>query len=182
MLLSAMSCTHCGGAGLELEPNGVAVCKFCGTANKVNGIICPRCEWVSPASRESCPECGTGLFRTCAECQTKNWSGSEQCVKCGAALDLLAYTASRLQQADTTNRLSSQQRFAKEIKAEEERAAQKRTAQFAEMEARRQQGLAESQARQRAQERQLMLGLLVSILLIAAVVAVAVVYFKVGQP
>ncbi len=181
MLLSAIPCSHCGGAGLQMEPNGVAICRFCGTPNTVKGIICPHCEWVSPANRETCPECSGTLFRACPACQTKNWSGSDKCVKCGEAMDLLAFTAARLQQADTGNRLSSQQRFAKEIKADEERAAQKRTAQFAEAEVRRRQGLAESAAQQAARERRMWLALVVGALVIIAIVVGFAVYSSVAR-
>ncbi len=176
MLLSAFPCSHCGSHGLVLEPDGVATCQFCGTPNAVTGTICPDCEWVNPVNKETCETCNAALFRVCPACNTKNWAGATACVKCGETLDTLAYMTSRLQQADTSQRLTSHSRSIKEVKAEQERASQKRTAQFAEQEKRRQRGLADARTQQAARENQWMALVFIALLLFGLLVVAALFY------
>lgn len=176
MLLSAIPCSHCGSHGLVLEPDGVATCQFCGTPNSVQGLICPNCEWVNSAKKESCETCGAALFRACPACHAQNWAGATACVKCGDALDTLAYMTSRLQQADTSQRLTSRSRSIREVKAEEERAAQKRTAQFEEQEKRRLRGLTDARTRQATRESQVMAIVFIALIVFGLVLVVALFY------
>lgn len=159
-----------------LEPDGVATCQFCGTPNAVKGVICPECEWVNPAAKEACETCGTALFRTCPACNAKNWVGAAACVQCGQTLDTLAYMTSRLQQADTSHRLTSQSRSIKEVKDEEERAAQKRSAYFEEQEKRRLKGLANASARRAARENQVMAFAIVAFIILGLLIVAALFY------
>ena len=176
MLLNTIPCSHCGSPGLVLEPDGVATCQFCGTPNLVKGVICSNCEWVNPANQETCETCGAALFRTCPACNTKNWAGAAACVQCGEALDTLAYMTSRLQQADTSQRLTSRSRSIKEVKAEEERASRIRTAQFEEMEKRRLRGLADARGQQSTRESQIMAIVFVALIVFGLVIVVALFY------
>jgi hypothetical protein len=179
MLLNTIPCSHCGSHGLVLEPDGVATCQFCGTPNAVQGTICSTCEWVNPANQETCETCNTALFRTCPACNAKNWAGATACVKCGETLDTLAYMTSRLQQADTSQRLTSRSRAIKEVKAEEERASQKRTAQFEEVEKRRLRGLSNARTQQAGRESQIMTLAFIA-LVVFGLVIVAALFFAFG--
>lgn len=176
MLLSAIPCSHCGSHGLVLEADGIAACQFCGTPNSVSGIICPDCEWVNPTKKETCETCGAALFRACPACNAKNWAGATACVKCGETLDTLAYMTSRLQQADTSQRLTSRSRSIKEIKEEEERAAQKRTAQFEEQERRRLRGLTDARTRQAKRENQFMAVIFIVVIVFGLLIVAALLY------
>lgn len=176
MLLNAIPCSHCGSHGLVLEADGIPTCQFCGTPNSVKGVICPDCEWVNAAHKETCETCGAALFRTCPACNAKNWAGATACVKCGETLDTLAYMASRLQQADTSQRLTSRSRSIKEIKEEEERASQKRTAQFEEQEKRRLRGLTDARTRGAARENQFMALVFIALIVFGLLIVGALLY------
>ena len=173
--LRVIPCSNCNGAGLELQPDGQAVCKFCGTTNALDGPICPRCEVVNAAGAEVCDNCGLALIRTCPDCEAINWSGAEQCVNCGRALDTLDHLMNRLQEG-TEGRLNRQQAESRSIKEEEEAAAQRRSAYFVEIEQRRQQELAEAK-RKADRERQVMqmfaIGAVVVVVVIIAVIVAA---------
>jgi class 3 adenylate cyclase/tetratricopeptide (TPR) repeat protein len=47
---------------------------------------CPACQHEAPADAQFCPECGTKLVVTCAQCATENGPGHKFCKHCGAAL------------------------------------------------------------------------------------------------
>jgi uncharacterized protein YbaR (Trm112 family) len=152
-MLRDLSCPHCGGAGLELQPNGQAACKYCGTPLELEGqIICPNCELINPAAADFCQSCRRPLYRVCPVCQYRNWSGAEHCGQCGQALDMLEYLTDRARQ-DTASRLTYQQEIAPHIKAQEEAAAQRQMDTMLEIEHRRQQGLAEARVRRQSSER-----------------------------
>jgi hypothetical protein len=181
MQLNTFICSHCAGAGLRLDSEGVVVCEFCGTANDIDGTVCHNCEWVNTNQTESCAQCGLGLFRTCPACQTRNWGGATACAQCGEALDTLAYMTSRLQKADAGQRLTSQQRFARDIKAEEARAAERRTAHFRDMEDRRRKGVLEATARRAARERQVMTMLIGLVLVVIVLLTIFAFYQYLGR-
>ena len=171
--LRTLLCSNCNGAGLELHPDGQAVCKFCGTVNAMTGPICPFCETVNEAGAEVCANCGRGLVRTCPACEAANWSGAEQCVNCGRALDTLDHLLGRLQEG-TEGRLHRQQAESRYLKEQEEAASQRRSAYFQELEQRRQQELAGAR-RKADRERQTMqaiaIGAVVVALIVIAVIA-----------
>lgn len=182
MLLNTLPCSHCDAAGLELEGDGAVVCKFCGTPNALTGTLCARCEWVNPTRAEVCETCSTSLYRTCPACRTRNWSGAAQCVKCAAPLDALSLTAARLQMGDTASRLSLQQRMSRDLKQEEDRAAQVRSAKFADVETERRRVLAEAHARQQVREQQITVGLLVVVGVVIFIVVAVLAYTLISPP
>jgi hypothetical protein len=161
---------------LELEADGAVVCKFCGTPNALSGTLCPRCEWVNPTRADVCETCSASLYRTCPACRTRNWSGASHCVKCAEPLDALSLTAARLQLGDTASRLSQQQRMSRDLKQDEDRAAQARSAKFADVETERRRVLAEAHTRQQVREQQMTLGLLVGIGVVVFIVVAVLVY------
>src|ERR1041384_33886 len=147
-MLREIPCSHCAGVGLELQPDGSALCKFCGAQNTLAGPICPRCERVNPAGAEHCEICRQVLTRVCPNCQSKNWSGADRCTQCGQSLDALEFVARRW----LTDVRSEQQQQAPGIKAQEEAASQRRMAQMLEMEERRQHALNEAARLQAGRE------------------------------
>jgi len=170
--LRQTACLHCGGAGLELSPEGQVKCKFCGTVNDLPGGVCPRCECVSAPGAEFCENCHAALSRTCPVCRAKNWSGATQCAQCGQPLDTLHGLIGRLQE-DTDGRLNRQQRESAGLKALEEQAAVRRLEQLRGIDQRREQAQAEAMARRAARERQIIAAFFIIMgLVIVGVVAV----------
>ena len=170
-MLREIPCSHCAGAGLELQPDGSALCKFCGARNALAGPICPRCERVNPPGAEHCEICRQALIRVCPQCQSKNWSGLDRCTQCGQALDALEFVARRW----LTDVRSEQQQQAPGIKAQEEASSQRRIAQMMEMEARRQKALNEAATLQAARERRMMTWVFVGAGFMFLIIIVAVI-------
>lgn len=169
-MLRELSCTECGGAGLELQPDGGVICRFCGTAN-TPGVVCPRCHHVSPRRAEACANCQAGLVTVCPACRARNWSGLEACAECGQELDALTYLADRWIQG-TDNARQARLQSIRQVKADEAAASERRMSQLMEVEAQRVADLNRALARRAARERQLLtilgVGLGAFILLVAA--------------
>lgn len=166
--LSHIPCTFCQGAGLEVQTATQAACKYCGTVNSLEGVLCGECAGLNPPGADVCGECGRGLYRACPNCQARNWNGHDECQECGQPLDTLSLMTPRVGQ-DTASRLDQQQRDSRAIKAEEATAADRRMSQLMEMDRRRQQTLRE------ASERLIMTATGVAV--VAFIVLIAVVYF-----
>ena len=138
--LSDALCTNCQSAGLELQAESTAVCRYCGTVNAVKGLICPHCEFINAAGAQICASCHQSLNRKCPKCNTINWAGAELCIRCQNPLDVVTSLGARYA-TDTAGRLRAQQRDAAGIKAKEAFDADKRTAKLNAIEQRRQQNL-----------------------------------------
>ncbi len=152
MKLAELTCTHCDGAGLELQAEGAVVCRYCGTPNALEGTLCPRCDEVNGPGIDICTDCRQSLTRTCPDCGTKLWSGTERCGHCGRALDAVALASGRWG-VDPANRLNEQTRAAAALKASELADGARRNAEFEAIEGRRQAFLAEARRRRDAQQR-----------------------------
>lgn len=170
MYLNEVLCTNCQGAGLELESESRAVCRYCGTANAVAGVLCAQCEFVNAAARESCEGCRQALWRKCPNCGTRNWTGAEACRDCQQPLDVTARTSARWGDS-TANRLNAQAREAPAMKAHEAAGSQRRMADLEAIETRRQAGLRDAQKRRDAQQRVMLVAM--SLLVMGFVVVVA---------
>jgi hypothetical protein len=179
MYLNDILCTHCQGAGLELENESGAICRYCGTANSVPGTLCPRCEFVNPTGDETCGGCRQALSRKCPKCGVQNWIGLEQCAACGQPLDVVAVAAARWG-TDTAGRLNAQQHDAAGLKAQEAADSQRRMAELEAIEERRQALLFETRQRRDAQQRVLLavVGLSVVGFIVVVAIALAVAYFS----
>jgi hypothetical protein len=171
MYLNDILCTHCQGAGLELENESQAVCRYCGTANAVAGVVCPRCEFVNPIGEETCGACRQALSRKCPKCGVQNWIGLEACGACGQRLDVVAVAAARWG-TDTAGRLNAQQHDAAGLKAQEAADSQRRMAELEAIEERRQALLFETRQRRDAQQRVLLVVVALSVLGFIVVVVV----------
>jgi hypothetical protein len=138
--LSGTLCSNCQAAGLELENEAEAVCRYCGARNTLDGIICPYCELINAAGAETCQDCHRNLYRPCPACATPNWAGAEHCLRCQGPLDAVAALGARYR-TDTAGRLRAQQHEAAGIKAMEAAASERRLAELNAIEERRQQYL-----------------------------------------
>ncbi len=170
MYLTEVLCTNCQGAGLELESESQAVCRFCGTANAVAGVLCAQCDFVNAAAAETCEGCRHALWRACPRCGARNWSGAEACRTCREPLDVTTRAGARASMT-TADRLDTQAREATAFKAVQAAGSQARMAGFEAIEARRQAGLREAQTRRDAQQR--LMWISVSLLLVGFAVVVA---------
>jgi hypothetical protein len=149
--LNAIPCWQCQGAGLELEPDGRARCKYCDAVNELAGPACPRCEHVSGAGARNCEACGTSLTVTCTRCQARNWSGVERCADCGQHLDTLGALIDR--SGDAGLRFHARQRDLAGLAAQEDENARQRRAYLEDIDRRRQQAIAEAAARKAREQR-----------------------------
>ena len=179
MYLTEVLCTNCQGAGLELESESRAVCRFCGTANAVAGVLCVQCDFINSAAAETCEGCRQAMWRTCPNCGARNWSGEEACRTCGQPLDVTTRTGARAGMT-TASRLDAQARQATAFKEVQAADSQRRMADFEAIEARRQAGLREAQTRRDAQQRVIWIAvsLLLAGFVVVVVLAVAWTYFK----
>ncbi len=170
--LSSHLCLHCEGAGLELHSGGQVICRYCGTANMLDGVVCPQCEHISAAGAEVCGNCRQTLQRPCPKCGTRNWSGAETCRHCAASLDPVARLSNRYG-VDPAARFNEQQHSSRGIKLEEEQASRRRLAELTAIEARRQANLRAAQEKKAAEQRVMLIGTAAIVFVIVAAVAVS---------
>jgi len=152
MHLDEIHCTNCQGAGLELQPDGQAVCRYCGTTNPIDGVVCARCETLNPADAEACQVCRQALWRQCPACGTRNWRGAEQCAQCGRSLSPVAFISTRWG-TDPANRLNELAQDSAAIKAQEAADSERRMAELQAIDQRRLELLSQARQRRDAQQR-----------------------------
>ena len=170
--LSETLCTNCHAAGLDLQAETSAVCRYCGTVNSVPGLICPQCEFVNAAEARTCDGCHQSLYRKCPQCGTPNWAGADNCLRCQNPLDAVASLGARYR-TDTAGRLRAQQHDAASIKAKEAVDSDRRIAELNAIEERRQHFLSDA-VRQRDSQQRLWIAAL--IILGFVVIAGAVIF------
>jgi len=167
--LSDTLCSHCQSAGLDLQNESSAVCRYCGTENTVAGVICPHCEFINPASAQACGDCHQSLTRKCSQCGTPNWAGAETCIRCQQPLDAVASLGARY--VDTAARLRAQQHDAAGLKAKEAVDSRRRLDEMNASEARRQNYLSQaSQAGVRQQRFWILALIILGFIIIGATV------------
>lgn len=149
--LSDTLCSNCQSAGLELQTETRAVCRYCGTVNTVDGIICPHCEFINPTGAQTCADCHQSLTRKCPQCGTPNWAGAETCMRCRQPLDAIAVLGARY--TDTAARLRAQQHDAGSLKAKEAADSKRRLDEMNAMEERRQHYLKQATQTRDSQQR-----------------------------
>jgi serine/threonine-protein kinase len=175
--LNAYACAQCNGLGLEVQDDGRAACRFCGTINAIPGVICAECECVNPTDEVYCSACRQALARFCPTCQAQNWAGADYCVECGEPLDALSYLTDRWGQKASGSVLSiNRAEEMRALKAVEEAAAQKRRAALDDQARAYEAKVRASQQRQTEQQQQALLYIGIAALVIIAIgVMVAVV-------
>ena len=178
-MLSEVACQHCEAAGLEVQADGAVKCRYCGTVNHLEGVVCPACEHVNAPGADVCANCRRTLVVTCPACGVRNWSGAEACADCGRTLDSISRLSTRYG-SDPANFYRELQQSAAPIKARETAASGRRMAEMEAMEQRRLAALAEARRRQQKQQRALTLVLLLVVVGFALIVAaaLAVTYFS----
>ena len=149
--LSDTLCSNCQAAGLELQTETSAECRYCGTVNTVAGEICPHCEFINLAGAQTCADCHQSLTRKCTKCGTPNWAGAEVCMRCQQPLDAVAALGARY--VDTAARLRAQQHDAAGIKAKEAVDSNRRLDEMNAMEERRQKYLNQAVQTRDSQQR-----------------------------
>jgi hypothetical protein len=174
-MLRELTCSNCNGAGLELEPDGSARCRYCGTVNALGGIVCPQCEWLNAAEAEACAHCRGTLWHVCRACGRRSWSGTEQCPQCGASLDTLARMGPRLRPA--AGHWLDVQDGAAAIKAEEDATSRQRMAELEAIEARRLTAALAARERQAARDRRLMVFVAIGLTVFAGLTALGILAF-----
>jgi hypothetical protein len=160
--LHEILCAQCSGAGLQLQPDGRVVCRFCGAADTLEGIICANCEWVNAPGASNCANCRQGLTRLCPDCSARNWSGADRCSNCGHPLDTLGYVMGT-RVGGTPAQLERQRRDVSKIKETEEADSERRREYFEEIERRRQAALADAKRRS-VKEHRMMTVILIAVL------------------
>lgn len=178
--LTEIPCANCAGAGLELQDDGQVTCHFCGTPNSIQGEICPACQHVNDLNADYCESCQLALIRYCPNCQTKNWSGLENCAVCGQSLDALAYLNERWQQ-NTPEGKAQQLNDIRAVKAAEEEAAQKRMAKMMAQEQQRQKEISSAITRRSRNESLLIALLIGGVVVIVLIVGLVVLFGSGGQ-
>ncbi len=173
-LLASRLCQQCEGAGLELHAGGQVICRYCGTVNALDGVVCPHCEHLSPAGAQFCGNCRQTLERPCPACGTRNWAGAETCRQCAQSLDAVALLSNRFG-VDPAERFNEQQRSARGVKAEAALGSERRLAGFEAMEQRRQAGIAGAREKKAAEQRVLLAGTAAVVFVIIALVVVSLI-------
>lgn len=176
-MLSEIACPHCGALELTAQdPTGLVVCTKCGLKYGTNDpLACPNCEAINSKLAATCKACGTALKLKCPSCDADNWAGASYCIRCNASFDKVEALAQRHAQG-FRGTWEEQRRQAKALKVKEAIASEKRLAQMWGTDTQRQTELAEQQAKQKAQQNQLLffatVGLLIFVILAIVIVIV----------
>jgi hypothetical protein len=171
--LATLLCTHCEAAGLELQAGGQVLCRYCGTANVLDGVVCAHCEHTNLPGAETCGNCRQSLERACPNCGARNWAGAETCGNCAASLDTVSLMKPRLG-VNPADRFNEQQRSSRSLKEQEAQSADRRTAEFRAMEARRQANIAAAQQKKSAEQRMMLIGVAAVAIVIVVILIVSV--------
>ena len=149
-------------------------CVVCGSEHELSGHLCPHCLTFHDELASNCINCGSALTRICTNCHHTNWSGFDVCSNCGQKTDIFVSLSSSAQEA-TVKRLSRQMEQASNIKHEEEISSKKRMAELIAIEEARQAELRLRLAKQKRQERQLLMIVIGSVLVFLLVLVVVAV-------
>lgn len=155
-ILKEVACPDCANA-IDVREHGQHItCDACGGHFILQGHLCPQCQTYHDEEAIVCRQCGYALKRACRKCLTANWAGDEYCANCGTAMDILELLNQQYKGA-TADRLQRQMAMARQLKEEEERASQRRAAEFKALEAERQAEFAARLKEQREKERLLIM-------------------------
>lgn len=132
-------------------------------------LLCPVCETENDALRQTCLNCGQSLISVCPRCNTVNAITAEQCFACGQQFDALGQIMAR-HEVRFADRFTRQATTAIEITAAQKESDRARSQQMWEVERQRQELLANQLVRRKAQERQLMIGATIAVIVVVAIV------------
>jgi hypothetical protein len=134
-------------------------------------IICPVCQTENDTLSKACINCGQSLIVVCPRCNSVQAIAAGQCRVCGQRFDTLGYITAR-QEVRREDRFSRQAAGAIETKAEQQAHDQLRSRQLWERERQRQNMLADQLQRRKAQERKLMMGAAVAVIVVLMIVLI----------
>lgn len=157
-------CPSCHSAIDEERGQPEIVCTVCTMRFQLAGRLCPACAKYHEDEQAICLECGTALIRLCRRCQSVNWTGDDLCIHCGEAIDLLSQVEAKSRQS-TSDRLDQQMWDAKDLKAIESQASDRRMAELMAIEEARQAELRRQSAAHQRQERQMLIVVFAAVLL-----------------
>lgn len=164
-------CPHCQSITYWREDEPEPTCQTCGSRVPLAGHLCPDCLTYHQKEEVFCPKCSAALIRICPICNTPNWPGSEYCLSCGHVLDVFVEVAGQ-RRLNTASRLNRQMLDAKELKAVEENASQKRMAELMAIEEARQVELRKRMAKQKQQERHMLILIFAAVMLFLLALAI----------
>ena len=178
MKVEVMICPKCR-SSVELSPgNDHAVCAGCAERYPLEGHWCGACSTYHQARSSICQECGALLVLTCRHCYEPNWPGAEICRHCGHSLNMVDQL-SDYHKRDTADRLNQQMRNSTIIKEQERQSSQERMTELIAIEEARQAELQQRAAKQKEQERQMLILVFGAVLLF---IIFLVVYALVNAP
>ncbi len=154
IMLIELACPNCKNSIDPRDHGKHVTCDACGSQFILDGHFCANCHAYYSEERGFCQECGSAMNRVCRKCNTPNWAGDEYCQKCGAALDIFELLHQQ-NQHKTADRLIEQQESARELKAKEAAASEKRMADLVNIERERQIKLAQRRQVQKQKDKQL---------------------------
>jgi predicted amidophosphoribosyltransferase len=173
--LQEMACPNCGAPHMGVVDNRRLVCAYCNADFVIAETICPECGNFNDPGTDFCTQCGTAISRLCPACGTRNWANAEVCEHCGRGLDMIEHMAARWHQS-TQRRLQEQMAEAPALKRQEEESARSRSAALWDTENRRQQALRDAQVARDRQEQRLMIVAAITLLAFIAIVVLVIAY------
>lgn len=157
-------CPSCGSVLDVTDCQDEITCTVCNAHFAPAGHLCPACGAYHDEDLAACQTCGTPLVRLCWHCQTANWTGNDICTKCGERIDLLSQLEAKSSQT-TPARLSRQMSAARQLNEAESEASSRRMAELMAIEEARQAELHRQRARQKRQERNMLMVVFVAVVI-----------------
>jgi hypothetical protein len=128
-------------------------------------IICPACSTVNDALGRACTNCGESLIIVCPRCNTVNPITADKCFSCDLQFDTLGQIIAR-HEVRFTDRFTRQATTANEITAAQKASDQARSQELWAEERRRQEYLQTQKLRQKQQERYLLIGVVMFVVVV----------------
>jgi hypothetical protein len=132
-------------------------------------LLCPVCETENDALNKTCMNCGESLIVVCPRCNTVNAITAEQCFACGQQFDALGQIIAR-HEVRFEDRFTRQAVTAIDAKSEQKAKDKTRSQDLWAQERRRQEYLQAQKLRQKRQERYLIIGVAVGVVVVLAII------------
>ena len=128
-------------------------------------VICPICQAENDALRRTCVNCNQSLIVVCPRCNTVNAITAEQCFACSLKFDTLGQIMAR-HEVRFEDRFTRQAASAVETKSAQQASDQARSQELWSQERRRQEYLRAQKSRQIQQERFLVIGTVIVVIVV----------------
>jgi Double zinc ribbon len=132
-------------------------------------LLCPVCETENDALNKTCMNCGESLLVVCPRCNTVNAITAEKCFACGQQFDALGQIMAR-HEVRFEDRFTRQAGTANDITSAQKASDQARSQDLWAQERRRQEYLQTQKLRQKQQERYLISGVAVVVVIVLAII------------